>query len=76
MAQVLVRNLKSEVIECLKKRARRHGRSLESEVRTILEKTARHDAHDTRAAAAKIRRRLAGMPRLDSAELIREDRAR
>jgi len=76
MAQVLVRNLKGEVIESLKGRARRHGRSLEAEIRAILENAAGRDATATKAAAARIRRRLADIPHVDSAKLIRQDRER
>lgn len=36
MAQVLLQQLDDEVVERLKKRAREHGRSLQSEVKTIL----------------------------------------
>ena len=37
MAQVLVRQLDNKVVVRLKKRAKEHGRSLQSEVKTILE---------------------------------------
>ncbi|ULA61872.1 MAG: hypothetical protein LZF60_380084 [Nitrospira sp.] len=37
MAQILVRQLDRNVIGRLKKRAKEHGRSLQSEVKTILE---------------------------------------
>ena len=37
MAQLVVRNLPDDVKERLKRRAERHGRSLEAEVRDILE---------------------------------------
>ena len=40
MAQILVRNVAEEVKERLKRRAKRHGRSLEAEVRDVLEKAA------------------------------------
>jgi len=36
MAQILVRNIDNEVKTKLKKRAKRHGRSMEEEVREIL----------------------------------------
>lgn len=36
MAQLVVRNLPDDVKERLKRRAKRHGRSLEAEVRDIL----------------------------------------
>jgi antitoxin FitA len=37
MAQVLVRQLNEKMVDRLKKRATEHGRSLQSEVNTILE---------------------------------------
>lgn len=37
MAQVLIRGLSADVVDRLKARAQSHGRSVESEVRTILE---------------------------------------
>lgn len=43
MAQLLIRNLSDEVKERLRRRAERHGRSLEAEAREILE----HAAVDT-----------------------------
>lgn len=40
MAQVLVRNLDKKTVDRLKARARRNGRSLEAELRVILEREA------------------------------------
>lgn len=76
MAQVLVRNLDSKVVDRLKARARAHGRSLQTEVKTILEREARTSASDVLAFAARIRRELAGRRHSDSARLQREDRSR
>jgi hypothetical protein len=41
MAQVLIRNLDRKTVDRLKARARRNGRSLEAELRLILEREAR-----------------------------------
>jgi plasmid stability protein len=41
MAQIIVRNLEDEVKERLAQRARRHGRSMEAEVRDILRNAVR-----------------------------------
>lgn len=77
MAQVLVRQLDRKVVVRLKKRAREHGRSLQSEVKTILE-----DAVPDYEAAWKrienLRKRLKKSGRTfgDSADLLREDRDR
>lgn len=77
MAQVLVRQLDNNVVVRLKKRAKAHGRSLQSEVKTILEEA----VPDYEAAWKRIerfRKRLgkSGRTFSDSADLIREDRDR
>ena len=77
MAQVLVRQLDSKVVVRLKKRAKEHGRSLQSEVKTILEEA----VPDYEAAWRRIegfRKRLgtSGRAFSNSADLIREDRDR
>lgn len=77
MAQVLVRQLDDKVVDRLKRRAKEHGRSLQSEVKTILEEA----VPDYEAAWKRIegfRNRLAksGRKFTDSAVLIREDRDR
>ncbi len=56
MANLVVRNLDRSVVEALKKRAVRHGRSAEAEHRTILETTLRRTRRRTFAEA------LAAMP--------------
>jgi len=56
MANLVVRNLDRSVVEALKKRAVRHGRSAEAEHRTILETTLRRTRRRTFAEA------LATMP--------------
>ncbi len=77
MGQVLVRELDDAVIERLKQRAESHHRSLEAELRTILEHVSRQvDVARSRDLADRIRRKLEGRPHSDSAELIREDRDR
>ncbi|HEV3164996.1 MAG TPA: Arc family DNA-binding protein [Isosphaeraceae bacterium] len=78
MAQVLVRDLDEEVVERLKARARAHSRSLEGELRVVLEQAARSyvDMTAIRAGADEIRRQLQGRSHTDSTELLAEDRAR
>jgi antitoxin FitA len=76
MAQVLVRELEDEVVERLKQRARRSGRSLEAELRLILQQAAVEWSPDVMAEVERIRARFAGRTFSDSAELIREDRDR
>jgi plasmid stability protein len=76
MAQVLVRDLEAEVVARLKARAKRHGRSLQTELKEILEAASRHGAVDARALANRIRRGLTGRAHSDSVDLVAEDRAR
>ena len=56
MAQILVRNLDDDVVDRLKARAVQHSRSLQAEVKTILEQAAQVDMHTARNLAARIRR--------------------
>ena len=76
MAQVLVRDLTEKTVERLKRRARDHGRSLQSELRQILEQAASSDMLEASRLARRIRRELAGREHSDSAELVAEDRGR
>ena len=76
MAQIIVRNLDDAVVERLKARARSNGRSLEAEVRQILEQSAKVDMATARQRVMEIRKKLAGRKFTDSVELIREDRDR
>ena len=76
MAQVLVRGLDAKVVERLKERARGQGRSLEAELRAVLEQAAASDLAEARDLAARLRRRLVGRKHTDSATLVAEDRSR
>lgn len=76
MPNVLLRDLDPGVIEKLKVRARKHRRSLQAELKHILEQAARTNTDTARALAARIRQRLAGRAYSDSAGLLVEDRRR
>lgn len=76
MSKVLIRDLSPVVIDKLKVRARRHGRSLQAELKSILERAARTDMRAARTLADRIRERLAGRSHSDSAVLVAEDRRR
>ena len=79
MAQVLVRDLDPELLERLKLRARSHSRSLQAELKLILEQAAGPDMkrrEEFRIWAAELRATLADIPQTDSVDLIREDRER
>ncbi len=77
MAQVLVRQLDDKLVERLKKRAKEHGRSLQSEVKTILEEAV-PDYAGAWKRIARLKKNLeqAGRTFSDSASLIRKDRDR
>ena len=76
MGQVLVRNLQTEVVRKLKLRAKQHRRSLQEELKEILEDAARQNAKDALARINKVRKLFAGRKFGDSSGLIRQDRAR
>lgn len=76
MAQLLVRNLDVTTVERLKQRARHHGRSLQSEIKAILEAATMYSMDEANRVAEKWQHRLAGIAYRDSAETIREDRER
>jgi plasmid stability protein len=72
---MLVRDLDPEVMERLKERARSNGRSLQKEVRAILEgAAATYTMAEAREVTGRWQERFAGRRFSDSAELIREDR--
>jgi plasmid stability protein len=76
MARVLIRDLDDRVVEKLKARASRNGRSLQAELQMIVERAAATDVVDVRAVAARIRRKLSDRKHSDSAELVADDRNR
>ena len=76
MAQILVRDVDARIVERLKTQARRHGRSLQGEVKVILVNAAAFSLPEARAVSAQWHKRLAGRSVSDSAKLLREDRQR
>jgi len=76
VAQILVRNLDEEVVARLKKRAEREGRSLQGEVKMILEQAAKVDAEAAREMLTGFKGKLGKRRFSDSARMIREDRGR
>jgi plasmid stability protein len=76
VAQVLVREIDGAVLAALKRRASRGGRSLQAELKHVLERASRSDVVEARRLAARIRRMLAGRAHSDSADLVAADRAR
>lgn len=77
MAQVLVRQLNDKVVDRLKKRAKEHGRSLQSEVKTILEEAVPdYERAWKRIDSFRVKLKRSGRKFGNSADLIREDRDR
>jgi antitoxin FitA len=76
LAQILVRKLPDAVVERLKARAKRNSRSLEAEVRAILEQAVTTEKAEFLKAADAMRARLAGRDHTETLELLREDRDR
>ncbi len=54
MAQILVRNLESEVKTRLQRRAKRNGRSMEEEVREILRDAAKNERSQQKGLGTEI----------------------
>lgn len=76
MAQILVRELQTEVVERLKMRAKRHGRSLQSEARQILTQFAGMHHGQAKVMARQWHKKLAGRKFPDTTKLLHEDRSR
>ena len=76
MAEVLVRELSPATIRKLKRRARQNKRSLQAELKEILERAAPLTEKEFWTIADKIRGSLGGRRHTDSVRLLREDRRR
>lgn len=77
MPNVLVRDVEPEILEKIKKRAAKNGRSLQTEVQAILRRSAEAvEPLSDALVAAKIKASLRGKIFSDSAELLHEDRNR
>jgi plasmid stability protein len=76
MGQLIVRDLDDALIKRLKERAARHGRSMESEHRRLLEEALNPPSDAFFEQAARLRAETRGTEQTDSAELIRADRDR
>jgi plasmid stability protein len=76
MARILLRKLPDSLVQRLKARAERNGRSLDAEVREILQTAATKRRAEFLQAAAAMRARLAGRHHTETLELLREDRDR
>jgi antitoxin FitA len=76
MAQVLIRNIPGAVVEAHRARAKAHGRSLEQELRNIIERATPYAPEERLAVAEWFQSLTPAGGRSDPARLIREDRDR
>jgi antitoxin FitA len=60
MAQLVVRNIENTVKSCLRRRAKRHGRSMEEEVRDILRSAIKEEEAPAGGLGTDISRLFAG----------------
>ena len=74
MAQLLVRGVPQDVVEALKRRAAKHGRSAEAEHRLILADALKAGRSGFLERAAKLRAETRGRVLTDSTNLIRQAR--
>ena len=71
MAQIIVRDIEEDVKERLQKRAARHGRSMEAEVRDILRNAVKRDRQPKKGLGTEIAELFAGIG-LKEGEEIKE----
>ena len=76
MPQLLVRNLDEETIRRLKALAKQHGRSLQGQVKVVLEEAATLPTGEVSTLVEEWQRRLGRRRLSDSAKIIRKDRGR
>ncbi|MDA1315551.1 MAG: hypothetical protein O2968_19655 [Acidobacteria bacterium] len=78
MPDVLVRDVPKKTVEALKRRAKRKNRSLQQEVKTILEGSAEGDLAERLESLRRLRERIRQRhpDQSDSTLIIREDRER
>ena len=78
MANILIRNVPDEVLNMIKNVAKRRNRSLQQELREALETMANQSSPDILRKATELKEKLRkkSVRFTDSAELLREDRAR
>ena len=76
MSNILVRDLDTRIVNRLKSVAKRHGRSLQGEIKAILTDAVSFLATEAAAVSSHWHQQFAGRKLTDSSQLIREDRGR
>ncbi len=76
MPNILIRDVSERTIKQLKTRAKQHNRSLQGEVKSLIEENVKTTAQGAFLRARKIRSSFGKRKFTDSVELLREDRNR
>lgn len=76
MPDILVRGLDKETLERLKRRARRHGRSLQGEAKMLLQQAAGADSQKVAEILDRWDRRFKGRRFSGSVDMVHKDRER
>ncbi len=76
MSQLLIRDLDPVIIKRLKLRAKQHHRSLQGELKVIVESATKMSMVEASHLSKKWQKRLTGSSFSNSAELLREERNR
>lgn len=76
MPNILIRDISQKTIDQLKARAKQHNRSLQGEVKHLIEETVKATGEAALLRARKIRASFGTKAFSDSADLLREDRSR
>ena len=76
MPNILIRDVSQKIVDQLKARAKQHNRSLQGEVKYLIEETVKTTGEAALLRARKIRASFGRKMFTDSAELLREDRNR
>lgn len=76
MPSILIRDISQKTIDQLKLRAKQHNRSLQGEVKHLVEETVRSSGATALLRARRIRASFGTKTFSDSADLLREDRKR
>lgn len=76
MSQLLIRNLEPVIIKRLKLRAKQHHRSLQDELKAIVESATKMSMEEAKQVCKAWQKRLMGGVFSDSSELLRRERNR
>jgi len=76
MANVLIRNVSDSALKIIKRKAKKNNRSIQAELKQLIEESVRLGTVDFLEEAKQFRERLKGRVHSDSSRLIAEDRRR